>query len=172
MRMLSWVKAAILAVAWSVPASALTINWDAAPREMPSVIVEGRGGDDVELMGDLAGRVVVLNLWATWCAPCKREMPTLAALQDAFDRTDLEVVALAVDRAPFSALDAFMADVGAGALTVVKSADMAAARALGAPGLPVTIVVDREGRERFRHAGYADWATDETLAALAALAAE
>lgn len=172
MRMLSLLVVALLAVGSAkVPASALTINWDAAPTPLPTFTVTDRAGDEVTL-DTFRGRVVVLNLWATWCAPCKREMPTLAALQASFERADLEVVALAVDRAPFTELDAFMAEVGAHELTVLQSADMAAARALDAPGLPVTIVVDHAGRERFRHAGYADWGTDEIRAALAELVAD
>lgn len=153
----------------SLPASALTINWDAPATPLPSLNLETAAGETVGLDA-FDGRVVVLNLWATWCAPCKREMPTLADLQAAFDPAAVRVVALAVDRSDFAALEAFLADLGADDLALVRDAEGAAARALEAPGLPVTIVVDAEGRERFRHAGYADWAAPEVLQAIGDLA--
>ncbi|MFW5833128.1 MAG: TlpA family protein disulfide reductase [Pseudomonadota bacterium] len=165
--------AAILAtsLAWSVPANALSINWAEAPAAMPALTMRDRSDAPVELDA-FEGRVVVLNLWATWCAPCRREMPSLAALQAAFDEADVQVVALALDRADFEALDAFMAEVGASNLLVLRDAGMASARALDAPGLPATFVVDREGTERFRHFGFADWSTPEVIEALRALATE
>lgn len=158
-----------LALAASVPASALTINWDRPAETPPPLAMETPGGETVGLDA-FAGRVVVLNLWATWCAPCKREMPTLAALQAAFDPEAVRVVALAVDRAGFDELRAFLDEVDAGSLALVRDAEGAAARALGAPGLPVTLIVDQAGRERFRHAGYADWSTAEVVSAIADLA--
>jgi thiol-disulfide isomerase/thioredoxin len=158
-----------LAVVSSVPASALTINWDRPGERLPPLEMETPEGDVIGVDA-FAGRVVVLNLWATWCAPCKREMPTLAALQAAFDPAAVRVVALAVDRADFDQLRAFLAELDAGGLELVRDADGAAARALEAPGLPVTLIIDPEGRERFRHAGYADWSTPEVVAAIADLA--
>jgi thiol-disulfide isomerase/thioredoxin len=158
-----------LVLAVSVPASALTINWDRPGEALPPLAMETPAGEVVGLDA-FAGRVVVLNLWATWCAPCKREMPTLAALQAAFDPDAVRVVALAIDRAGFDALRAFLAEVDAGSLHLLRDAEGAVARALEAPGLPVTLVIDGEGRQRFRHAGYADWSTPEVTAAIAELA--
>jgi len=172
--MLRALAAAVVAVAitaGSVPAAALAINWDEAPVPVPALALEPPEGGAVGLDA-YAGSVVILNLWATWCAPCKREMPTLAALQREFDPANVRVVALAVDRAGFDDLRAFLAELDAGQLTLLRDADGDAARALGAPGLPVTLVIDRAGRERFRHAGYADWSTDAVADALADLAAE
>lgn len=161
------VLAVFLALASSVPAHALSINWDAAPKPIPDLAMVDRGGEAVAL-DRFAGRVVVLNLWATWCAPCRREMPSLAALQEAFPEAALTVVALALDRASFDELDDFMAEVGASNLLVLQDASMASARALDVPGLPATLVVDRDGAERFRHLGYADWSTADVIAALQA----
>jgi hypothetical protein len=97
-------------------------------------------------------------------------MPTLAALQAAFDPEAVRVVALAIDRAGFDALRTFLEEVDAGSLRLLRDAEGAVARALEAPGLPVTLVIDRKGRQRFRHAGYADWSTPEVTAAIAELA--
>jgi thiol-disulfide isomerase/thioredoxin len=159
----------ILWLVASLPASALTINGDEPAKPLPPLALETADGRTIGLDA-FAGRVIVLNLWATWCAPCKREMPTLAALQAAFDPAAVRVVALAVDRAGFDELRAFLAELGADELRLLRDADGAVARALEAPGLPITLVVDAEGRERFRHAGYADWSTAEVKAAIADLA--
>ncbi len=164
------VLAAISALVPSVPVHALSINWDAAPAAMPELSMVDRDGEAVALEA-FQGRVVVLNLWATWCAPCRREMPTLADLQDAFPEAELIVLALAIDRAGFDELDAFMDEVGAGNILVLQDSSLASARTLDAPGLPGTFVVDREGRERFRHFGYADWSTAEVVDALRDLVA-
>ena len=166
-RVLALVLAGSLLAA-SVPASALTINWRDPGEPVPSLALETPAGETVSLDA-FAGKVVVLNLWATWCAPCKREMPTLATLQAAFDPGELRVVALAVDRAGFDALEAFLAEVDALGLELVRDAGGDAARALDAPGLPLTLIVDRAGRERFRHAGYADWSTPEVVDAVTEL---
>ncbi|NBB70984.1 MAG: redoxin family protein [Alphaproteobacteria bacterium] len=166
-RVLALVGFALASLA-SVPAPALTINWD-RPTPLPSLELETAAGETVGLDA-FAGRVVVLNLWATWCAPCEREMPTLAALQAAFDPAAVRVVALAVDRAGFAELESFLAELGAHDLRLVRDPEGAAARALAAPGLPMTLILDAEGRERFRHAGYADWSTATVVEAVGELA--
>lgn len=149
----------------SVPASALSINWADAPEPVPALTMVDRDGRAVEL-DEFAGRVVVLNFWATWCAPCRAEMPSLAALQEAFAGEELTVLALAIDRASFDELDQFMAEVGAENLLVLQDRSMASARAIDAPGLPGTLVIDQDGQERFRHFGYADWGTAEVIETL------
>ena len=167
-RVLAFAVGCVMLLA-SVPAPALTINWDRPAETLPELEMQTPAGEVVGLDA-FEGRVVVLNLWATWCAPCKREMPTLAALQAAFDPEAVRVVALAIDRAGFDALRTFLEEVDAGSLRLLRDAEGAVARALEAPGLPVTLVIDRKGRQRFRHAGYADWSTPEVTATIAELA--
>ncbi len=161
--------AAVAAPALAAPALALQLEVS-EPLPVPSVEIQDMAGQDFDLAAAVAtGEVVVLNFWATWCAPCKREMPTLAALQDAFEGRPLVVRTLAMDRAGPEALRAFMADVDVNDLTIWRDPKMATAQPLAIPGLPVTIVIDGQGNEIFRHAGYADWAAPEIVAFLGGL---
>jgi thiol-disulfide isomerase/thioredoxin len=128
------------------------------PTAIASVSVQDLDGRELDLKDHLTtGEVVVLNFWATWCAPCKQEMPTLAALDELFADRPLRVVTLAMDRAGPPALRAFMAEVGAERLEILHDPKMAVSGPYAVRGLPVTIVVDRNGDEVFRHAGFADW---------------
>ncbi|HET6522427.1 MAG TPA: TlpA disulfide reductase family protein, partial [Geminicoccaceae bacterium] len=126
------------------------------PAALPEVAFEDADGGAVSL-ADFRGRVVVLNLWATWCAPCRLEMPSLDRLQAELGGPDLEVVALSVDRAGVDEVAAFLDEVGAGHLGLYRDPTMAATRALGALGLPTTVIVDREGREVGRALGEREW---------------
>jgi thiol-disulfide isomerase/thioredoxin len=142
----------------------------AAPVAVPSAIVQDLAGNPVDLKARLTnGEVTVLNFWATWCAPCKREMPTLAALQDAFADRPLQVLTLAMDRAGPDALRAFMTEAGAERLEILRDPIMEVSAPYGVTGLPITLVVNAEGYEVFRHAGLADWASPPVTDFLAGL---
>jgi thiol-disulfide isomerase/thioredoxin len=116
-------------------------------------------GDGEELsLADFSGRVVVMNLWATWCAPCRREMPSLENLDAAFDDADLVVVALSQDRGDAQdKIDAFYEEIGVNGLEIYRDPKARTARDLRAPGLPTTIVFDRAGQEVGRVLGDAEW---------------
>ncbi len=110
------------------------------------------------------GRVVLLNLWATWCAPCRFEMPTLDNLQAKLGGADFEVLALSLDRSGFGKPRAFYAEIGLKYLKLYNDKTSAVARGLGAIGLPTTILIDRQGRELGRIVGPAEWDSDDALA--------
>lgn len=111
---------------------------------------------------DLRGKVVLVNLWATWCPPCVREMPSLDRLQQALGGADFEVVALqTMDPRGLGAVPAFYRRIGVTALRVYGDPDAQATRALGVPGLPATLLLDAEGRERGRLLGAAEWDAPE-----------
>jgi thiol-disulfide isomerase/thioredoxin len=118
------------------------------------------------------GRVVVLNLWATWCAPCRKEMPDLQALQKELGGPDFEVVALSVDKKGAEASAAFLKEVGADGLAVYTDTELVSLGALQAIGLPATMLIDRNGKEAARLLGPAAWGSPEAIAMVTALIAE
>jgi thiol-disulfide isomerase/thioredoxin len=133
------------------------------PRPVPEVrFVDG---DDRALTLDrFRGKVVLLNLWATWCAPCRREMPTLDNLQARLGGDDFEVVALAVDRGGSAKVKAFLDELDLGRLALYVDPSTRALRALGAYGLPTTLLIDRDGGEVMRAIGPAEWDGPEIVA--------
>ena len=118
------------------------------------------------------GRVVLLNLWATWCAPCRKEMPDLAKLQASLGGPDFEVVALSVDRKGIEASQAFLKEIGVTNLAVYSEPEAKSLAALQALGLPATVLIDRNGKEAARLLGPADWSSPEAQEMVKALLAE
>jgi thiol-disulfide isomerase/thioredoxin len=141
----------------------------APPPDLPIVGPNGK----LMKISDLKGNVVVLNLWATWCAPCKVEMPTLAKLQAAYQTKPLKVVALSAD-APEKAAEA--------KAFIAKNVPLQPYLANGSSilfkfqpavgGLPGTIVYDKKGVERARISGDADWSSKEARQLVERLLAE
>lgn len=117
------------------------------------------------------GRPAVVNLWATWCAPCREEMPSLARLHEEMGE-EVAVVLVATGRNDPEAAAAFLEETGAGALLDLRDPEGAFGRAAGVRGLPTTLVIDAEGREVARLEGVAEWDGPEAQALLRALAAE
>jgi thiol-disulfide isomerase/thioredoxin len=118
------------------------------------------------------GRVVLLNLWATWCAPCRKEMPDLAKLQTALGGPDFEVVALSLDRKGLAASQAFLTETGVANLAAYVEPEGKTLAAVQALGLPATILIDRNGKEAGRILGPVEWASPEAQAMVKALLAE
>lgn len=136
------------------------------PAPLPEVTFENAAGEEVRL-ADFRGQVVVLNLWATWCAPCRDEMPSLDRLQAEHGAgDDLEVVALSLDRGNSEKVTLFFEEVGVAHLDIYRDPSAQASRALRAPGLPTTLVIDRQGREIGRVLGPAEWDDEDILARL------
>lgn len=133
------------------------------PQPIPEVRFEDETGNPVALT-DFKGKVVLLNIWATWCVPCRDEMPTLDRLQAELGGQGFEVVALSIDRAGAEAVGEFYAEVGVRHLSKYIDSSGKVAQALAVVGLPTTLLIDEQGREVGRLVGPAEWNTPEMLA--------
>lgn len=120
-------------------------------------------------LADFEGRVVLLNIWATWCPPCREEMPTLDALQARLGGSHFHVLPLSIDRAGLEPVRRFYRETGIRNLDLYIAEDTRAMLALAVVGLPTTILIDRIGRERGRLAGPAEWNSPEAVAQISAL---
>jgi len=143
-----------------------------SPKAMPALrFVDGTGR--AHSLADFRGKVVLLNIWATWCKPCREEMPTLDRLQAKLGSERFQVLALSVDQQGASIARQFYREVGIKALALYVDPTAKAAFVLDAPGLPVTLLVDRNGREIGRHLGPVQWDAPEVIERLQrAMAAE
>lgn len=143
------------------------------PERKPAADAPFQDGEGKPLkLSDWKGRVVLVNLWATWCAPCRKEMPDLAELQKELGSGDFEVVAISVDRKGAEASSAFLKDTGADNLKLYIEPTTAILNALQAVGLPATVLIDRKGNEIGRLLGPADWASPEAVELIKAALAE
>ena len=138
---------------------------------VPDLVFKDSSGSQIKL-SKWQGRVVLLNLWATWCAPCRKEMPTLNEVQKQLGSKDFEVVALSVDRKGLEASAAFLKETGADALGLYIDETTTSLTMLQALGLPVTLLIDRKGREIGRLLGQAEWNSAEAVALMKAALSE
>lgn len=132
------------------------------------VIFTHENGSDIAL-DHYAGQFVVLNFWATWCAPCRKEMPHLSELQAEFGGNDFQVVTVATGINQRPAMERFLDEIGVDNLPLHTDANSALARDMGVVGLPVTLVLNPDGFEVARLIGDADWASDTAKDILRAL---
>jgi thiol-disulfide isomerase/thioredoxin len=138
----------------------------------PAYVFKNRDGADVTF-AQFRGKVVVVNLWAMWCAPCRTEMPTLARLDEAYPDSDLMVLPINVDATPDGLADArSFIDVHE---PLPLYSDMKFQLPFELPGegkMPQTVLLDRKGRIRASFSGEADWASPEARALIDALLVE
>lgn len=126
-------------------------------------------GKTVDLR-DLQGRVLVVNFWATWCEPCREEMPSLQRLREKLAGRPVDV--LTVNYGESREKIAQYLDKEKVALPVLLDTEMEAAKAWGVGGLPMTFLVDASGKVRYSVFGERDWSADEPLALVEKLLAE
>src|SRR5258706_122621 len=135
------------------PEAAITIH--PQTREAPHLRFTDARGVEMGLQA-FRGRVVLLNVWAAWCAPCREEMPTLDRLQAALGGRDFEVVALSIDAGGLPVVQAFFEQLGLRHLRPYLDSRQHA-MVLGGAGIPLTLLIDADGREIGRKLGPAQW---------------
>jgi thiol-disulfide isomerase/thioredoxin len=135
----------------------------AAPQTVQDLSFTGAGGQRHRL-SEWRGKVVLLNVWATWCAPCKVEMFSLDRLQAKLGGGTFTVLALSVDRTGIEKPAAFFSGNGIAHLAVYNDRESTATAALQASGLPISVILDSQGREVARLTGPADWDNPATIA--------
>ena len=179
-----WLRAALIALALGVIAAAgvatymagredaatpaappAGVGWSASPQTLPQFAFVGTAERE-HTLEDFRGKLVLLNIWATWCAPCREEMPALDRLQQALGGPDFEVVALSIDREGMAVVRRFYDEIGIRALAPYVDPSMRAGAILRIVGVPTTLLLDRQGGERWRKTGPEQWDSPEIVAAL------
>ena len=138
-----------------------------APLDVVEIGFEDADGN-VLTFADSTGRFRLVNFWATWCAPCREEMPSLDALNIEMGN-DLQVLTIATGRNRMEGILDFYAETGLQSLPILLDPRGQLARGMGVIGLPVTIVLDAEGREVARLTGGADWSSQNAKGVLTAI---
>jgi len=134
------------------------------PQPAPEVSFADLKGNWVAL-ADFKGKLVLINLWATWCQPCLKEMPSLEKLQAA-QADKLTVAAISEDRGGGQVVEPFVAKLGLDKVKIYLDPKSAVGHAFSVRGLPTTLLIDAEGRLVGRVEGAAEWDSDKMAAAL------
>jgi thiol-disulfide isomerase/thioredoxin len=144
--------------------AALTLS--EIPRSVPDLSFRDGAGKPVRL-ADYRGRIVLLNLWATWCVPCRKEMPALDRLQAQVDGNDFAVVAVNIDTGDPAKPRRFWSEVGIKHLAYYDDPSTNVFQELKrvgrAVGLPTSLLIDRDGCELGYIAGPAEWSSEEAI---------
>jgi thiol-disulfide isomerase/thioredoxin len=142
------------------------------PLDLPDFTFADAGGNPKSLT-DFKGKVVLLNIWATWCVPCREEMPALDKLETKLGGKDFAVIAVNIDKDGAEKAGAFLKETGASNLALYTDPPGKLFSIVKAVGMPTTLLIDREGREIARLVGPADWVSPEAVAVIeAAIAAQ
>lgn len=157
-----------LAGAWfSLRPSATQFTFTAYSSPHPVAHVSFEDGNGRKrTLADFRGKVVLLNIWATWCGPCREEMPTLDRLQSRLGSADFEVVALSIDRGGQAVVKRFFDEIHVRALAIYVDATAEAQAKLGIVGIPTTLLIDREGLVVAYYIGPAEWDRPEVIDAI------
>jgi peroxiredoxin len=133
----------------------------------PDFSLPSLGGQTVRL-SDLRGKAVLLNFWATWCAPCRLEMPTMDKAYQEYKSRGLEILAVSLDAGSNSVVKHFMQELKLD-FPVLLDPDMEVLRLYRMVGIPASFLIDKQGIVRHREAGYRDWTTPESRRLLEAI---
>ena len=134
------------------------------PFPAPAVSLTDSAGHSFDL-ADLRGKLVLVNLWATWCDPCLREMPSLERLQSRFGER-IAVLAVSEDRGGNKTVEPFIAKLGLKSVKIYIDPKSEVGHAFGVRGLPTSFLIDREGKVLGRVEGAAEWDSPKILGVL------
>jgi thiol-disulfide isomerase/thioredoxin len=177
-----WVCAAALVVLFAASGAVCAANGEAgasdrtklgefvpapSPFPAPAISVSDAAGNTVEL-SEFRGKLVLVNLWATWCEPCLREMPSLERLQARLGDA-ITILAVSEDRGGSKAVDPFIVKLGLKSVKIYLDPKSAVGRGFEVQGLPTSILIDREGRVLGRVEGAAEWDSPKILGVLESL---
>ena len=140
-----------------------------APVAMPEITFMNHDGKQLTL-ANFKGKTILLNVWATWCVPCRKEMPSLDRLQAILGGPDFEVVAMSSDKQGMGAIDPFYLETGLTHLNkyIAQDANRSLDK-LGLYGIPATFLIDGQGQNLGQLIGSAEWDTPEMIAFLNAI---
>jgi thiol-disulfide isomerase/thioredoxin len=173
MKQLTIISAFVLGIATAV----LPLSGNAAPQDkklaqfthndppLPAPETEflTATGETVTL-ASFRGKVLLVNFWATWCAPCVKEMPSIGRLRDKIADKDFAILAVSEDRKGAEVAVPFLKKLGVENITPYFDTRMSLARGFRLVGMPTTYLIDKEGRIRGSLAGTAEWDSDEAVA--------
>lgn len=132
------------------------------PQAVPELSFVDAEGNELSL-ASFRGRTILLNVWATWCVPCREEMPALERLQTKLGGPNFQVVPLSIDRGGIPKVKAFYDELGLNALGIYVDASGKVGYALGTVGIPTTLFIDPAGLEIGRLVGPAEWDSPEYI---------
>jgi len=132
------------------------IPLNSKPRPLNPVSFVNETGETLDISA-WRGKVVLLNIWATWCVPCREEMPTLDRLQKQLGGKHFEVAALSIDQGGVEKVRKFYNQINIDQLKIYVDDSMSATRSLGVIGIPATLLLAPDGQELGRFVGPADW---------------
>lgn len=155
-RRLLTIVAVLMAMGSAAKAQDSNLVFQDKPRPLPDIAFQDEAGATHKL-AEFRGKTVLLNIWATWCWPCRKEMPTLDRLQAALGGKRFEVVALSIDMEGLDKVKKFIADLSIQHLPIYIDPTSRVTGDLGVSGLPTTLLIDPSGEELARLIGPAEW---------------
>ena len=164
------IRFALILCALVASTSVLAANFVPSTSKQIEFVVRDRAGA-AHAAPEFRARLTLLHFWASWCLPCRDELPALAALQSDLRKQGVRVVAVSVDRLGWDAIDRTTEKLDVRELELFHDRDREAAIALGIEGLPTTIIIDAQGREVARMEGEGHWADQAVRRQLLSFAA-
>jgi len=139
----------------------------AEPQDLPEITFQRDDGSTTSIK-QWRGKVVLLNLWATWCGPCRKEMPDLDKLKADLGGDDFDLIAVSIDRTGLDKPRKFLREIRIKHLKLYNNSSGKLASSLKAFGMPTTLLLNRKGQELGRLVGPADWGSDDAIALIKA----